>query len=93
MRISGMSLNDYMQKNIFQPLGLNNISMFPHKEMQSHLASMHQRWRDGSIEVLDHPMGRALTQQTDEDKARYFNSGGAGCFAKPTEYVGKSCLW
>ena len=81
-----------MQKHIFEPLGLHNISMFPSEEMQSQLASMHQRWHDGEVKEHDHPMRRALTARTDEDKARFFNSGGAGCFARPTEYARKFVL-
>lgn len=61
--------------------------MFPDQEMQSHLARLHQRWHNGDIEEKDHALRRALTAHTEEDKARIFNSGGAGCFAKPVEYV------
>ncbi|KAK5141091.1 beta-lactamase/transpeptidase-like protein [Cryomyces antarcticus] len=85
-RVSGHGLNDYFQKNIFEPLGLKNINMFPTKEMKAHLATMHQRWKDGSVEERDHLLRKGLIAETDEEKKRVLNSAGAGCFAKPAEY-------
>jgi len=86
-RITNMSLNDYMQKHIFEPLGLKNISMFPNADMKAQLARMHHVWKDGKTEERDHIYRRPLRAATDEQKKAIFNSGGAGCFAKPSEYV------
>ncbi|KAF2229612.1 beta-lactamase/transpeptidase-like protein [Viridothelium virens] len=85
-RVSGLSLNDYFQKHIFGPLGITEISMFPSEEMKARLASMHQTDLDGSVRERDHIHQRAMTAKTDHEKKHIFNSGGAGCFAKPTEY-------
>ncbi|EON62562.1 beta-lactamase [Coniosporium apollinis CBS 100218] len=85
-RASGMKLNAYFLKNIFEPLGLKNITMFPNEEMKSQLASMHQRWGSGKLEERDHLYRRPLMAETEEEQDRIFNSGGAGCFAKPAEY-------
>ena len=84
-----MSLNDYMQKHIFAPLGVQNITMFPTAEMKENLAYMHHRAPDGTISVRDHPMHRSLTVSEQDIKA-CFNSGGAGCFAEPREFCRKS---
>ncbi|KAL8870563.1 MAG: hypothetical protein Q9174_003422, partial [Haloplaca sp. 1 TL-2023] len=84
-RISGMSLNDYFQKNIFQPLGIKNISFFPSAEMKETLAHMNQKHVNGQIRERDHLLGRPLIVEGD-DVARTFNSAGAGCFARPAEY-------
>lgn len=56
--------------------------------MISNLATMHQRW-PGSTESheRDHIYAAPLLAQSDEEKLRYLQSGGAGCFAKPSEYV------
>jgi CubicO group peptidase (beta-lactamase class C family) len=86
-RASGLKLNAYFKKYIFEPLGLQHISMFPTAEMKQHLAHMHQRFPDGTIEEREHLYRRPLTAQTPEDQDRLFNSGGAGCFARPTDYV------
>lgn len=49
---------------------------------------MHQRW-PGSTEAAerDHIYRTPLLAETPEEKSRILNSGGAGAFAKPTEYV------
>lgn len=88
-RATGTGLNEYMQKNILEPLGLGNITMFPNQHMKSHLASMHQQWHNGSVEERDHVYRRPLQAETKEEQERIVNSGGAGCFAKPTEYIRK----
>ncbi|KAL8690009.1 MAG: hypothetical protein Q9218_004442, partial [Villophora microphyllina] len=84
-RISGMSLNDYFQKNIFQPLGIKNISFFPSAEMKKNLAHMHQKDANGKIMERDHLLRRPLIVDGD-DIAKTYNSAGAGCFARPAEY-------
>jgi CubicO group peptidase (beta-lactamase class C family) len=42
-RVSGLRLNDYFQKHIFEPMGLKNINMFPTESMKKDLAYMHAR--------------------------------------------------
>ncbi|KAI9836091.1 MAG: hypothetical protein M1819_001705 [Sarea resinae] len=85
-RVTGLSLNDYMHKNIFEPLELKNISMFPTQSMKEHLAHMHYRAPDGKITFRDHLLRRPLIVENESEVKSTFNSGGAGCFAKPQEY-------
>ncbi|KAL9107841.1 MAG: hypothetical protein Q9227_007356 [Pyrenula ochraceoflavens] len=88
-RVSGMSLNDYFLKNIFMPLGLKNMSMFPTEEMRKNLAYMHSRSpTDGKVSLYPegHLLRRQIMARTPEDMKGVFTPGGAGCFAKPTEY-------
>lgn len=82
-----MSLNDYFQKNIFQPLGLQNISMFPSQQMKDRLAHMHAKRPDGSIHERDHLLRAPLVADSPDG---IYNSAGAGCFARPEEYCRKS---
>jgi CubicO group peptidase (beta-lactamase class C family) len=84
-----MSLNEYMQRYIFEPLGLKNINMFPTLQMKEKLAYMHQRAPDGTLSIRDHVMHRSLTADTKEIKT-CFGSGGGGCFANPQEYCRES---
>jgi CubicO group peptidase (beta-lactamase class C family) len=42
-RVSGLRLNDYFQKHIFEPMCLKNINMFPTESMRKDLAYMHAR--------------------------------------------------
>lgn len=89
MRASGLSLNDYFQKNIFEPLGLKNINMYPTPEMRKSFAYMQQTDANGSTMTRDHLYRRPLKAETDAEKKAIFNSGGAGCFARPVEYCRK----
>ena len=87
-RTTGVRLNDWIQKNIMQPLGLKNINMLPTPEMKKELAYMHQKWPGQTeSEERDHMLREPIIAETDQDKDRLFQSGGAGCFAKPAEYV------
>jgi len=88
-RASGLKLNDYFQEHIFKPLGLKNINMFPHDEMKRNLAFMNDRAPDGSLSLrLDgHLNRRPLYAKGKEEIDGVFQQGGAGCFARPTEYV------
>ncbi|KAM9882572.1 beta-lactamase [Verticillium dahliae] len=88
-RRTGDTLNNYLQRHVFQPLGLNNISMFPNEDMRAKLAHMHARDPDGTLRPRDHLLRRPLVVDLDNEKeiASVFNSGGAGLFAKPQEYT------
>lgn len=88
-RITGMSLNDYCHKNIFEPLGLKNIFMFPSAEMKKKLAYTNHRDPDGSIVARNHLLRRPLIIEASERKD-VLNSGGGGCFARPSDYARKS---
>lgn len=85
-RATGSSLNDYCHNNIFKPLGLKNISMFPTAEMKTQLAYMNHRNKDGSLIARDHLLRKPLVVESTEKK-NVLNSAGAGCFAKPSDYA------
>ena len=76
-----------MQQNIMQPLGLKNVSMFPSSDMKAKLCHMNFRNPDGKLSKYDHLQRRPLTVETEDEVKSCFNSGGAGCFAKPQEYA------
>ena len=90
--VTGTSLNSYLQTNVFQPLGIKDMSMFPTKDMKSRLAYMHVRESDGTLRTRDHLYRQPLVCETEADISRCFNSGGAGMFAKPQEYCSKFFL-
>ncbi|RMD39259.1 hypothetical protein DV735_g5871, partial [Chaetothyriales sp. CBS 134920] len=85
-RTTNLSLNEYFQRNIFQPLGLKNISLFPNAEMKAKLAYMNQRTPDGQLQARDHLLHRPLVVESQQDIESCVNSGGAGAFAQPREY-------
>lgn len=49
---------------------------------------MHQKAADGTISLCEdgHPYKLPLKAETPEDIKATYNSGGAGCFAVPSEY-------
>lgn len=87
-RISGLALNAYFQKHIFEPLGIKDMTMFPSKDMKDRLAYMHTRAPDGIIRPRDHLFRIPLVINPDNvaETCRVFNSGGAGLFGTPQEY-------
>jgi len=54
--------------------------------MKHHLAHMHQRTPNNPIRTRDHPYRRPLITSSSEHPSIY-NSAGAGCFARPTDYA------
>jgi len=84
-RVSGLTLNTYFHKHIFEPLDLKNISMLPTTSMKHNLAHMNYRDPvDGKLKPSDHVMRSGLLAENDTE---FLNSGGAGCFANPRDYV------
>lgn len=87
-RATGLSLNDYLQKNVLQPLGIKDMSMIPSHDMRRRLAYMNVRNLDATLRDRDHLLRAPLVIDPDNkaEVGRLFNSGGAGMFAKPQEY-------
>jgi hypothetical protein len=90
-RATNQSLDQYFKEHIFKPLGITDISLFPDESMKSRLAFMHNRATDGSLSRRDHLLHRPLIAKSAEDIKACLNSGGAGGFAKPTEYCSTFC--
>jgi len=88
-RATGSKLNDYILANICEPLGLENMNMFPTSKMKAMLVYMHQRSHDGTYSTRDHVYRRPLVALTKEQREALFHSGGAGMFAKPQEFCRK----
>ncbi|GJN68096.1 beta-lactamase family protein [Purpureocillium lilacinum] len=91
-RATGSKLNDYILANICEPLGLENMNMFPTSKMKAVLVYMHQRSHDGTYSTRDHVYRRPLVALTKEQREALFHSGGAGMFAKPQEFCRVLCV-
>ncbi|PCG90876.1 Beta-lactamase-related [Penicillium occitanis (nom. inval.)] len=91
-RVTGLSLEEYFQKHIFEPLGIKDISFFPGPDMKRRLAYMHRRDDKGSLGVTDHLYRFALMDSKGPEES--FCSGGAGCFGTVGDYCSPSpsCL-
>ncbi|KAM0149973.1 hypothetical protein ACHAPG_009102 [Botrytis cinerea] len=94
-RVNGnISLERYFRKNIWEPLGIENITFHPtqHPEIFSKLIAMSKR--EGGITrygTTDNATGKAqYTSQVPFDPATKDCQGGAGTFGSPVDYF--KCL-
>ncbi|KAM0756135.1 beta-lactamase/transpeptidase-like protein [Meredithblackwellia eburnea MCA 4105] len=78
-RVTGLTLGEYCDKNIFKPLGANDIGFGVQKNHAGRLASMHQRGKDGVLKNREH-----LKMTT---HGSTFDSGGAGCVGIIDDYL------
>ncbi|KAB5550760.1 beta-lactamase/transpeptidase-like protein [Coniochaeta sp. 2T2.1] len=82
-RVTRMNLNDYMQKHIFQPLNIHDLSMIPSPLMRSRLVGLWQRNIDGSLSPREYLLSRALHT---ENFGECNHSGGAGLFGSIRQF-------
>ncbi|PWN50336.1 beta-lactamase/transpeptidase-like protein [Violaceomyces palustris] len=80
--VSGLSLNDYFQKNIFAPLGIKDISFLPESSgLRPRLIPMHQR------DLTTNKVAPSDRWTPTEDAKIELHSGGGGLFATAAEYA------
>ena len=75
---SGLDLETYMNKHIFQPLGMVDTSFIQRPEWDSRLATVHARQPNGTLKPLDVPPAA---------KPREFYPGGGGLFSTSADYL------
>ena len=75
---SGLDLETYMQRHIFQPLGMSDTSFIQRPEWDNRLTTIHARQADGSLQPM--PPTPAVT-------GREFFPGGGGLFATAPDYL------
>jgi len=75
----GITLEEYMQQHLFQPLGMKTTTFraAKHTEITTHLAAMSQRQEDGSFQPAQSPW----PLDAEED------SGGAGIYSSVPDYM------
>ncbi|KAF5364594.1 hypothetical protein D9758_005585 [Tetrapyrgos nigripes] len=82
-RVSGLTLDAYFKKHIFEPLGIKNITVLPQTGIpggvKPHLAGMHFRNKDGTLRAIEH------VQEMDESKQELQYGGGSG-YGNASEY-------
>lgn len=84
-RVTGQRLNDYMQQNIFKPLGITDLTLLPSPNLIERLAGMWKRHADGTLKPREQPYSKALTPSES-----LFHSGGAGLFGSLKEFSSKN---
>ena len=84
--ISGLPLNQYFRKNIFDPLGMKDTYFYLPKEKQSRLAPVYQEPEAGKFEMTDSTaINFRHEYPTFEDKGMY--AGGGGLSSTAMDYA------
>lgn len=80
--VSKQPLEDYLQKNLFEPLGLKDTGFDVPPEKSSRLAKIYTTGADGKLRALDQaPYG------SHPERGRSFPSGGGGMFSTADDYL------
>lgn len=86
-RAEGKSFQTLLKEQLFDPLEFTSVSAAPCDKIKKNLVHMHQRdLKTGKISHIEHPPTWPLHDSPDIANQAY-QSGGAGIFAKPSEYV------
>ncbi|KAJ4373960.1 hypothetical protein N0V83_002699 [Neocucurbitaria cava] len=88
-RVTGQTLGEYFKEHIFKPLGVDTdgATFFPNEQAQKNLAHMHKRDAEGQLKPREHILTLPFSQTTKEQQDKFNQSGGAGLYAKPKEYI------
>ncbi len=75
--VSGKRLGEYLQENVFSPLGMTSTAFKITPDMRSRLAKVHQRGKDGALAPIDFE----ITQEPE------FEMGGGGLYSTAGDYL------
>ncbi|RSL60747.1 hypothetical protein CEP54_006617 [Fusarium duplospermum] len=81
-RVTQTKLGEYMQKHIFEPSGIKDVSFIPSKDMRARLVGFWQRDADGHLSPRPYPLSKPLVPDQASD---IFQSGGAGLWGTTRE--------
>jgi CubicO group peptidase (beta-lactamase class C family) len=79
--VSGQPYADFVQKRLFDPLGMKDTTFYPTKEQVSRVARMYKRQQGKLVEV---PISPRLEQP---DKHNYFPAANGGLYSTAGDYV------
>ncbi|KAF2095197.1 beta-lactamase/transpeptidase-like protein [Rhizodiscina lignyota] len=80
--ITGMKLNDYNQKNIFQPLDIKDVTAYPLGPLQDRFVSQHIRDKASGAHIT---VPQHYTMHVTTEEAQTL--GGGSLWGSPAEYV------
>jgi methyl acetate hydrolase len=75
--VTGETLDAYMHRRIFSPLGMGDTGFFPTDEQRARTASMHARTPDGGLVPIPFAM----------PPTHYFSMGGGGLYSTVGDYL------
>jgi CubicO group peptidase (beta-lactamase class C family) len=79
-RISGMPFDEYLDENIFKPLGMTDTSFYVAEEKHERFAANYQRNPDKTLKLIDDPGNSQFTRRPS------FFSGGGGLTGTTADY-------
>lgn len=86
-RAEGKSFQHLLKEQLFDPLGFTLVSTTPCQNIKDRLTHLHRRDPEtGKLSQIDHSMKWPLSDKPDV-AAEAYQSGGAGIFAKPSQYI------
>lgn len=85
-RISGLTLEDYMRKNIFEPCGITTMTFYPTAAIKANKMGMCHRDAGGNVAATPGGFGMARPTEVDEVK-KGLHLGGAGLFGTQKDYL------
>lgn len=81
--VSGMRFGEFLKKEIFEPLGMNDTDFYVPKEKQSRLAKVYENSEEGLREYKTNHLGISYPMDTPPA----FESGGAGLASTIDDYM------
>jgi methyl acetate hydrolase len=83
-RVTGKSLEEVFQENIFTPCGIKDMTFYPRQDIKDRMMGMCTRGEDGKvIRSYSPPMNREM----DPEKVGAVFSGGGGLFGTARDYL------
>ena len=81
-RVSGMAFDEYLQRNLFEPLGMVDTTFSPNSEQWGRMVPMHARTKEGKSETAPMPEGCVFGDYLPERMA-----AGAGIASTAEDYI------
>lgn len=88
-RATGVNLNDYMQRHIFEPSNAKDMTMIPSNDMKGRLQGLWQRDEHGRVNNREYPLSRPLKEAQLHDDDDMIFSGGGGLFGSVRDFGSK----
>ena len=80
---SGMQFGEFLEENLFKPLGMKDTGFWVPKEKQERLAAAYESTKDGNMQLYT---GDHLIIQHKMEQSPVFESGGAGLVSTIDDY-------
>ena len=86
-KASGMKLSEFMEKEIFSPLSMNDTAFFVPAEKRERVAAVYEQFFENSNRLLRERKEGLLGIQLLPESSPAFESGGAGLFSTVDDYM------